>query len=99
VIVSGSDDTTICVWDAVSGDLLTQPLSGHTGAVRAVALGRFRGRDVIFSGGDDETVRVWDANTGDIVVVQDTLGPVLAIAATPTELAVAVGRAVCVFET
>ena len=41
-----------------------QPLAGHTGWVRAVAVGRAGGRDVIVSGSDDGTVRVWDAATG-----------------------------------
>ncbi|MEV4702112.1 WD40 repeat domain-containing protein [Actinoplanes sp. NPDC049316] len=37
---------------------------GHTGAVRAVAAGRWDGIPVFASGGADRTVRVWDAATG-----------------------------------
>jgi WD40 repeat protein/V8-like Glu-specific endopeptidase len=37
-----------------------QELAGHTGPVRAVAVGRLDGRDVVVSGSDDETVRIWD---------------------------------------
>jgi hypothetical protein len=41
-----------------------QPLTGHTGGVWAVAVGRLGDRDVIVSGSTDASVRVWDAATG-----------------------------------
>jgi WD40 repeat protein len=34
--------------------------TGHTGWVRAVALGQIEGRTVVVSGSDDQTVRIWD---------------------------------------
>jgi hypothetical protein len=40
------------------------PLAGHDGGVRAVAVGERHGRSVIVSGGEDQTVRVWDLATG-----------------------------------
>ena len=51
VIVSGSDDGTVRVWDAATGQPVGQPLTGHTGGVSAVAVGRAGDRDVIVSGG------------------------------------------------
>ena len=65
VIVSGSYDETVRVWDAVTGDPVGGPLAGHGGPVLAVAIGRAGDRDVIVSGSGDDTVRVWDAVTGD----------------------------------
>ena len=65
MIVSGSDDATVRVWDAATGTPVGDPFTGHTGAVNAVAIGQVEGRPVIVSGGGDATVRVWDAATGD----------------------------------
>ena len=67
VIVSGSDDATVRVWDAITGDLVGSPLAGHGGPVRGVGIGRAGDRQVIVSGSADGTVRVWDAITGDPV--------------------------------
>ena len=64
VVVSGSRDKTVRVWDAATGDLLRDPFTGHTDEVNAVAIGQLDGRTVVVSGSDDGTVRVWDAATG-----------------------------------
>lgn len=58
-IVSGSEDTTVRVWDAATREQVGEPLQGHTAWVNSVAYspdGRY-----IVSGSFDETVRVWDA--------------------------------------
>ena len=56
VIVSGSADGTVRVWDAVTGDPAGAPLVGHDGRVSAVAIGRAGDQDIIVSGSDDRTV-------------------------------------------
>jgi WD40 repeat protein len=56
VIVSGSDDQTVRVWDAVTGDPVGGPLAGHDGPVTSVAIGRAGNMDIIASGSDDRTV-------------------------------------------
>jgi WD40 repeat protein len=60
-IVSGSDDHTMRVWDAVSGALL-HTSEGHTGWVTSVTFSPDGLR--IVSGFDDHTARIWDAETG-----------------------------------
>jgi WD40 repeat protein len=65
VVVSGSRDESIRLWDAHTGEPIGPPLEGHKNWVTAVALGRMvDGRTVVVSGGRDCSVRLWDALTG-----------------------------------
>jgi WD40 repeat protein len=97
VIISGGDDQTVRIWDARSGQPIGDPLVGHTHWIFAVGLVRTGSRELVISGSDDQTVRIWDAVTGTPVATQDTFEPVAAIVATSTRLAVAAGRAICLF--
>jgi len=60
-IVSASNDGTMRVWDAETGQELTQ-LTGHIGIVYSMAYSPDGSR--IVGGSSDGTVRVWDAETG-----------------------------------
>ncbi|KIM34762.1 hypothetical protein M413DRAFT_33045 [Hebeloma cylindrosporum] len=60
-IVSGSDDNSVRVWDALTGVELKQ-LNGHTSQVTSVAFSSDGSH--IVSGSWDKSVRVWDALTG-----------------------------------
>ena len=60
VVVTGSSDSTVRIWDLIRGVPLGPPLTGHTGAVQALAVGEVNGCPVAVSGGDDHTVLVWD---------------------------------------
>ncbi|KAJ6528815.1 WD40-repeat-containing domain protein, partial [Mycena capillaripes] len=64
-IVSGSNDSTVCIWDAETGAALSEPLKGHTSSVHSVAFSPDGKR--IVSGSNDRTVRIWDAKTGAIL--------------------------------
>lgn len=64
-IVSGSDDNTVRLWNATTGEAIGQPFKGHQAGVAAVAFspdGRY-----IASGSTDGTIRLWNANTGESV--------------------------------
>eukprot|EP00911_Craspedida_sp_UC1_P002761 UC1_evm1s2025 len=58
IIVSGSSDKTINVWDRKNNYNLIKTLTGHTDEVRSVALDA----NVIVSGSNDKTIKVWDRN-------------------------------------
>ncbi|HVB60079.1 MAG TPA: serine/threonine-protein kinase [Ktedonobacteraceae bacterium] len=60
-LASGSDDETVQVWDASTGQHLCI-YRGHSGNVPTVAWSPDGRR--LASGSDDETVQVWDASTG-----------------------------------
>jgi WD40 repeat protein len=62
-IVSGSDDCTVRIWDAVLGTI-QHTLEGHTSNVSSVAFSS-DGFHIV-SGSDDCTVRIWDAVLGTI---------------------------------
>jgi WD40 repeat protein len=64
-ILSGSDDQSIRVWDAQTGEMLAMPLVGH-GFIVAVSFSPDGKR--IVSGSSDGTVRIWDAEATHFVV-------------------------------
>ncbi|MGH8900090.1 MAG: hypothetical protein ACRDYA_00010 [Egibacteraceae bacterium] len=57
-------DGTVRVCGLVTGRPVGEPLTGHTSAVQAVAVGEVHGRAVAVSGGYDGTVRMWDPAAG-----------------------------------
>ncbi|MFZ5635486.1 MAG: WD40 repeat domain-containing protein, partial [Pseudomonadota bacterium] len=60
-VVSGSDDGTVRVWDASSGDSVRE-LRGHEGVVLSVALSADGGR--VVSGSSDGTLRCFSGAGG-----------------------------------
>jgi WD40 repeat protein/ABC-type dipeptide/oligopeptide/nickel transport system ATPase component len=63
-IVSGSDDNTIKIWDAVSGELLST-LEGHSDVVHSVSWNHDSSK--IVSGSADKTIKIWDAVSGELL--------------------------------
>ena len=53
VVISGSSDGTVRVWDLATGAPVGDPFTGHTGRVRAVAAAELDGRPVVISGSSD----------------------------------------------
>ncbi|KAF7363055.1 WD40 repeat-like protein [Mycena venus] len=60
-IASGSADSTISIWGAQTGDLVTR-LEDHTEAILSIAFSPDGNQ--IASGSGDKTVRVWDVKKG-----------------------------------
>ena len=63
-IASGGQDTTVQVWEAATGRLITN-YQGHTRAVKALAWSP--DSRYIASGGDDQSLQVWQAQSGERV--------------------------------
>jgi hypothetical protein len=63
VIVSGSNDRTIRVWDLESGGEACAPIIGYA-TDSPLAVAERRGRTVIVSGSHDD-IRVWDMESGE----------------------------------
>ncbi|KAJ7142327.1 WD40-repeat-containing domain protein [Mycena epipterygia] len=61
-IVSGSNDYTLCIWDAQTGALIVGPLKGHADLILSVDFSPDGTR--IVSGSLDNTLQIWDAETG-----------------------------------
>ncbi|XP_045784392.1 F-box/WD repeat-containing protein 7 [Maniola jurtina] len=63
-ILSGSDDTTLKVWSAITGKCL-RTLVGHSGGVWSSQMVG----DLVISGSTDRTLRVWSAKSGQCLKV------------------------------
>ena len=65
ILVSGNADSTVKIWDILSGQCL-QTLSGPNKHQSAVTCLQFNNKFVITSS-DDGTVKLWDVKTGGLV--------------------------------
>lgn len=59
-IITASDDSTVCVWDALSGGAQQATLRGHDGGVWALAIAH----NLLVIGSTDRSLSVWDMRTG-----------------------------------
>jgi small GTP-binding protein len=64
MLASGSDDNTVKLWEARSGNLL-RTLQGHQGWVRSVVFDP-QG-EMLASGSHDGTVKLWEARSGNLL--------------------------------
>ena len=70
IVASGSSDKTRLLWDAATGQLVSNPLAEHEGAVNSVAfrpkstslLSKLlsKSESILISGSEDRAIRFWD---------------------------------------
>jgi WD40 repeat protein len=68
-IVSGSNDVSIRVWNAKTGETAAGPFTGHTGSVSSVAFSP-DGQHIV-SGSGDRTIRVSNVTIGKTETTND----------------------------
>ncbi|RCH86194.1 hypothetical protein CU097_008324 [Rhizopus azygosporus] len=82
IIISGSLDNTIKVWDLATGNCI-RTLFGHVEGVWGLAYDTLR----IVSGSHDSTIRVWDLSNGRCMhALEGHIGPVTAVALSDTKI-------------
>jgi WD40 repeat protein len=88
-VVTGSNDQTARVWDAVVGrELIT--LTGHRAGINSVAFAPDGLR--IVTGSADQTARIWDAATGkELLLLKGHVGEVRAVVFSPNGLQILTG--------
>ncbi|MBW4487818.1 MAG: serine/threonine protein kinase [Trichocoleus desertorum ATA4-8-CV12] len=64
ILVSGSLDDTLKVWNLQTGNLI-RTLPGHLKAINSVAISP--DGQLLVSGSDDTTVKIWNLQTGDLL--------------------------------
>jgi len=82
-IMSGSDDSTLRVWNAKTGEAIGAPLRGHTHSILSVAISA-DGTHIV-SSSQDNTIRLWDVRNGEALgtPLRGHTGGVASIAISP----------------
>ncbi|CAE6520975.1 unnamed protein product [Rhizoctonia solani] len=65
IIISGSDDPTICVWNTSPGALSLPSLQGYSEPVTSIAISLDGG--CIALGSRDGIIRLWDTHSGELI--------------------------------
>ncbi|KAG9012162.1 hypothetical protein FRB90_006833 [Tulasnella sp. 427] len=66
-LASRSDNNTIRLWDAHTGNSIGQPLEGHSDWITSISLPPGSDGTVIAFGSYDKRIRLWDARTGNSI--------------------------------
>jgi len=77
VLVSGSDDNTLRIWDVATGKVL-MVIEGHLAPITSVAFST--DGKMLVSSSDDDTLRIWDVVTGKgLIVIKEEVRGVFSV--------------------
>jgi len=82
LLVSGSWDNTIKLWDVQTGGVVNT-FQGHTDWIFSVSISL--DHTMIGSGSNDATIRLWDTLTGDCCCIIDMEGAINSLSFSPTD--------------
>ena len=90
-IASGSDDTTVCIWDTKTSELMVGPLEGHQGWILSISYSH--NGTLIASGTEEGTVQLWDVKrtSSETLVFDGHTGPVMCVAFSGDDSRIVVG--------
>ncbi|MFJ7177466.1 caspase family protein [Streptomyces massasporeus] len=98
VVVTGSEASTVRMWEMPGCQPLGEPLTGHTRPVWTVGLTELDGRPVVLSGSADNTVRIWDLDHRTTLAILHLPGPCRTVSLSEDGLlACAFGNDIAVF--
>ncbi|CAE6473805.1 unnamed protein product [Rhizoctonia solani] len=95
LLAAGIDDSSIRVWNILTGKVASQPLQGHKDLVRCLAFSPDHAQ--LCSGSDDATILVWDIEAGTMASspYQGHTGPVVSVTFSPDGTHIASGATDC----
>jgi WD40 repeat protein len=97
VIITGSWDETVRIWDLRTRQPLGEPLTGHTGRVEAIACTTLGGVPTAVIASWDATVRIWNLHTRECVALLHLSDPHAVAFTTDGDLLVGFHQDIAVF--
>ncbi|HEY9865950.1 MAG TPA: protein kinase [Candidatus Obscuribacterales bacterium] len=86
-LASGSNDTTVKLWDVIGQERMT--LKGHSSDVYSVAFSP--DSQILASGSQDKTIKLWEVGTGQLITTLTTTNWVLSVKFSPDGKILAAG--------
>ncbi|VXD21843.1 Serine/threonine protein kinase with WD40 repeats [Planktothrix serta PCC 8927] len=86
-LASGSNDTTVKLWDVIGQERMT--LKGHSSYVYSVAFSP--DSKILASGSQDKTIKLWEVGTGQLITTLTTTNWVLSVKFSPDGKILAAG--------
>ncbi len=71
VIISGSDDRSIKIWNMETYELINFISGAHENAILIFKIFKVKNRELLISGGRDKSLKLWDIDNGELCLVRE----------------------------